>query len=94
MASFTVIISQNYCITVEVYLNCCVCLYCPACVDTTDWEFPDVCKYYFGKFGQWSSLVFSMVSLIGAMVVYWVLMSNFLFNTGQFIYSKSQSSCY
>lgn len=29
-----------------------------------------------------------MVSLIGAMVVYWVLMSNFLFNTGQFIYSK------
>uniref|UniRef100_A0A671TPK1 Neutral amino acid transporter 9 n=1 Tax=Sparus aurata TaxID=8175 RepID=A0A671TPK1_SPAAU len=56
-------------------------------VDTSDWEFPDVCRYYFGKFGQWSSLFFSMVSLIGAMVVYWVLMSNFLFNTGQFIYS-------
>uniref|UniRef100_A0A673XNX9 Neutral amino acid transporter 9 n=1 Tax=Salmo trutta TaxID=8032 RepID=A0A673XNX9_SALTR len=56
-------------------------------IDTSDWEFPDVCKYYFGKFGQWSSLVFSMVSLIGAMVVYWVLMSNFLFNTGKFIYS-------
>uniref|UniRef100_A0A3Q4A9Q7 Neutral amino acid transporter 9 n=1 Tax=Mola mola TaxID=94237 RepID=A0A3Q4A9Q7_MOLML len=55
-------------------------------VDTSNWEFPDVCKYYFGKFGQWSSLVFSMVSLIGAMVVYWVLMSNFLYNTGQFIY--------
>ncbi|CAB1424696.1 unnamed protein product, partial [Pleuronectes platessa] len=56
-------------------------------IDTSDWEFPDVCHYYFGKFGQWSSLVFSMVSLIGAMVVYWVLMSNFLYNTGQFIYS-------
>uniref|UniRef100_A0A8D3CSY2 Neutral amino acid transporter 9 n=1 Tax=Scophthalmus maximus TaxID=52904 RepID=A0A8D3CSY2_SCOMX len=56
-------------------------------MDTSDWEFPDVCRYYFGKFGQWSSLVFSMVSLIGAMVVYWVLMSNFLYNTGQFIYS-------
>uniref|UniRef100_A0A8C4NYL6 Neutral amino acid transporter 9 n=1 Tax=Dicentrarchus labrax TaxID=13489 RepID=A0A8C4NYL6_DICLA len=56
-------------------------------VDTSDWEFPDVCRYYFGKFGQWSSLFFSMVSLIGAMVVYWVLMSNFLFNTGQFIHS-------
>ncbi|KAG9353598.1 hypothetical protein JZ751_011718 [Albula glossodonta] len=55
--------------------------------DTSDWEFPDVCKYYFGSFGQWSSLVFSMVSLIGAMVVYWVLMSNFLFNTGRFIYN-------
>uniref|UniRef100_A0A8C1T0W0 Neutral amino acid transporter 9 n=1 Tax=Cyprinus carpio TaxID=7962 RepID=A0A8C1T0W0_CYPCA len=57
-------------------------------VDTSDWEFPDVCKYYFGGFGKWSSLVFSLVSLIGAMVVYWVLMSNFLFNTGKFIYSE------
>ncbi|KTG36185.1 hypothetical protein cypCar_00028327 [Cyprinus carpio] len=56
-------------------------------VDTSDWEFPDVCKYYFGGFGKWSSLVFSLVSLIGAMVVYWVLMSNFLFNTGKFIYN-------
>uniref|UniRef100_A0A8D3AG45 Neutral amino acid transporter 9 n=1 Tax=Scophthalmus maximus TaxID=52904 RepID=A0A8D3AG45_SCOMX len=61
-------------------------------MDTSDWEFPDVCRYYFGKFGQWSSLVFSMVSLIGAMVVYWVLMSNFLYNTGQFIYSRSLHS--
>ncbi|XP_068780858.1 neutral amino acid transporter 9 isoform X6 [Struthio camelus] len=56
-------------------------------IDTSDWEFPDVCKYYFGSFGQWSSLLFSMVSLVGAMVVYWVLMSNFLFNTGKFIYN-------
>ncbi|KAM4615470.1 neutral amino acid transporter 9 isoform 1-T2 [Polymixia lowei] len=60
-------------------------------VDTSDWEFPDVCKYYFGKFGQWSSLVFSMVSLVGAMVVYWVLMSNFLYNTGQFIFNYAHN---
>ncbi|XP_034055038.1 sodium-coupled neutral amino acid transporter 9 [Gymnodraco acuticeps] len=60
-------------------------------MDTLDWEFPDVCRYYFGKFGQWSSLVFSMVSLIGAMVVYWVLMSNFLYNSGQFIYNYSHN---
>uniref|UniRef100_A0A8C6KEG4 Neutral amino acid transporter 9 n=1 Tax=Nothobranchius furzeri TaxID=105023 RepID=A0A8C6KEG4_NOTFU len=59
--------------------------------DTSSWEFPDVCRFYFGKTGQWSSLLFSMVSLIGAMVVYWVLMSNFLYNTGQGIQSKSQS---
>ncbi|OXB55698.1 hypothetical protein ASZ78_000735 [Callipepla squamata] len=58
-----------------------------ALIDTSNWEFPDVCKYYFGSFGQWSSLLFSMVSLVGAMVVYWVLMSNFLFNTGKFIYN-------
>ncbi|XP_061474144.1 neutral amino acid transporter 9 isoform X2 [Rhineura floridana] len=55
--------------------------------DTSTWEFPDVCKYYFGSFGQWSSLLFSLVSLVGAMMVYWVLMSNFLFNTGKFIYN-------
>lgn len=65
----------------------------PAYVDTSNWEFPDVCRYYFGKFGQWSSLVFSMVSLIGAMVIYWVLMSNFLYNAGQFVYSKSSFRC-
>lgn len=64
----------------------------PAYENTSDWEFPDVCRYYFGKFGQWLSLIFSMVSLVGAMVVYWVLMSNFLYNTGQFIYSKLQCS--
>ncbi|XP_051973843.1 sodium-coupled neutral amino acid transporter 9-like [Xyrauchen texanus] len=60
-------------------------------VDTSDWEFPDVCKYYFGAFGKWSSLIFSLVSLIGAMVVYWVLMSNFLFNTGKFIYNYAHN---
>lgn len=73
-------------------LCCLLSLFCPAYVDTSNWEFPDVCRYYFGKFGQWSSLVFSMVSLIGAMVIYWVLMSNFLYNSGQFIYSKSPKS--
>lgn len=56
-------------------------------IDTSHWEFPDVCQYYFGSFGRWSSLLFSMVSLVGAMIVYWVLMSNFLFNTGKFIYN-------
>ncbi|XP_007486384.2 neutral amino acid transporter 9 isoform X1 [Monodelphis domestica] len=56
-------------------------------LDTSNWEFPDVCKYYFGSFGQWSALLFSLVSLIGAMIVYWVLMSNFLYNTGKFIFN-------
>ncbi|XP_004678371.1 PREDICTED: sodium-coupled neutral amino acid transporter 9 [Condylura cristata] len=56
-------------------------------VDTTTWEYPEVCRHYFGSFGQWSSLLFSLVSLIGAMIVYWVLMSNFLFNTGKFIFN-------
>ncbi|KAG9462864.1 hypothetical protein GDO78_022975 [Eleutherodactylus coqui] len=58
-----------------------------ASIDTSHWEFPDVCQYYFGSFGRWSSLLFSLVSLVGAMIVYWVLMSNFFFNTGKFIYN-------
>ncbi|XP_066233748.1 neutral amino acid transporter 9 [Saccopteryx leptura] len=58
-----------------------------ASLDTTTWEYPEVCRHYFGSFGQWSSLLFSLVSLVGAMIVYWVLMSNFLFNTGQFIFN-------
>ncbi|XP_044132575.1 sodium-coupled neutral amino acid transporter 9 isoform X2 [Bufo gargarizans] len=57
-------------------------------IDTSHLEFPDVCQYYFGSFGRWSSLLFSLVSLVGAMIVYWVLMSNFLFNTGKFIYNS------
>ncbi|XP_040276803.1 sodium-coupled neutral amino acid transporter 9 [Bufo bufo] len=57
-------------------------------LDTSHLEFPDVCQYYFGSFGRWSSLLFSLVSLVGAMIVYWVLMSNFLFNTGKFIYNS------
>ncbi|CAL8381444.1 unnamed protein product [Arctogadus glacialis] len=60
-------------------------------IDTSDWEFPDVCRYYFGKCGQLSSLVFSLVSLLGAMVIYWVLMSNFLYNTGKFIYNYAHN---
>ncbi|XP_013373855.1 PREDICTED: sodium-coupled neutral amino acid transporter 9 isoform X2 [Chinchilla lanigera] len=56
-------------------------------LNTTTWEYPDVCRYYFGSFGQWSSLLCSLVSLVGAMIVYWVLMSNFLFNTGKFIFN-------
>lgn len=78
--------------TLTAALSSSVSLFRPAYVDTSHWEFPDVCRYYFGKFGQWSSLAFSMVSLIGAMVIYWVLMSNFLYNAGQFVYSKSLSS--
>ena len=75
--------------TVTAALLSSVSPFCPANEDTSNWEFPDVCRYYLGKFGQWSSLLFSMVSLVGAMVIYWVLMSNFLYNSGLFIYSKS-----
>ncbi|KAF6776541.1 hypothetical protein AHF37_04020 [Paragonimus kellicotti] len=49
-------------------------------------DISDACEYYFGKAGRIISLAFSQVSLIGASIVYYVLLSNFLFNTGEYIY--------
>uniref|UniRef100_A0A915KWD9 Amino acid transporter transmembrane domain-containing protein n=1 Tax=Romanomermis culicivorax TaxID=13658 RepID=A0A915KWD9_ROMCU len=49
-------------------------------------EFVDVCRYYFGTWGDATALMFSLVSLLGATIVYWVLMSNFLYYTGTCIY--------
>ncbi len=51
-------------------------------------EFSDVCKSYLGRWGEYLSVFFSLSALIGAMVVYWVLMSNFLYNTVKFFYSE------
>ena len=51
-------------------------------------EFSDVCKHYLGRVGEWSAVIFSVIALLGAAAVYWVLMSNFLYNIVYFIYSK------
>uniref|UniRef100_UPI00358EADCE neutral amino acid transporter 9-like isoform X1 n=3 Tax=Myxine glutinosa TaxID=7769 RepID=UPI00358EADCE len=57
----------------------------------SDLDFPDVCGRYFGRTGRWICLFFSMMVLGGALIVYWVLMANFLYNTGAFIYDKVNS---
>ncbi|KAA3678666.1 solute carrier family 38 (sodium-coupled neutral amino acid transporter), member 9 [Paragonimus westermani] len=49
-------------------------------------DLSDTCEYYFGKPGWIIALIFSQISLIGATIVYYVLLSNFLFNTGDYIY--------
>ncbi|XP_078740780.1 LOW QUALITY PROTEIN: neutral amino acid transporter 9-like [Lampetra fluviatilis] len=51
-------------------------------------DFPDVCHHYFGRAGRAICLIFSMTALGGAIIIYWVLMSNFLYNTGLFIHHK------
>ncbi|VDP88116.1 unnamed protein product [Echinostoma caproni] len=51
-------------------------------------DLTDACEYHLGKAGRIISLVFSQISLLGAMIVYYVLLSNFLYNTGDFIYRK------
>ncbi|CAD6190809.1 unnamed protein product [Caenorhabditis auriculariae] len=53
-------------------------------------EFSDVCKYYFGRIGEMTAIVFSAIVLVGGIIVYWVLMSNFLFYTGAVVYEALQ----
>ena len=43
-------------------------------------EFADVCRFYLGERAYMVAAIFSVVTLLGASMVYWVLMSNFLFN--------------
>ena len=41
--------------------------------------------------GRWAELLatgFSVLAILGAAIVYWILMSNFLFNTVQFIHDE------
>lgn len=51
-------------------------------------DFSDVCRQYLGRWGEYGSVFFSLSALLGAMIVYWVLMSNFIYNTVTFIYGK------
>lgn len=53
-------------------------------------EFSDVCKSLFGRIGEYCAVVFSVCVLIGGVIVYWVLMSNFLYYTGAVVYESMQ----
>ncbi|KAF8373924.1 hypothetical protein PRIPAC_80353 [Pristionchus pacificus] len=59
-------------------------------VDGAQAEFSDVCRYLFGPWGERISVWFSVVVLLGGVMVYWVLMSNFLFHTGNVVYEALQ----
>ena len=47
-----------------------------------------LCKRLLGKWAQWVALIFSVLTLLGACIVYWVLMSNFMYHTVDFIHTK------
>lgn len=51
-------------------------------------EFSDICKKYLGKPGELIAVLFSLAAIAGAAVVFWVLMSNFLYNSGKFIHNS------
>ncbi|KAK6188589.1 hypothetical protein SNE40_004735 [Patella caerulea] len=52
-------------------------------------EFSDVCKHYFGKTGELLAVICSLLTLLGGMIVYWILMSNFLYHVVSFIHDHA-----
>ena len=51
-------------------------------------EFTDVCRHFLGRTGEIASITFSLAALTGAAIVYWVLMSNFLYNSVKFVFGE------
>ncbi|XP_015922770.1 sodium-coupled neutral amino acid transporter 9 homolog [Parasteatoda tepidariorum] len=49
-------------------------------------EFPDFCRYLLGPWAERIATFFSLIPLLGGAVVYWVLMSNFLYFIGVYAY--------
>ncbi|KRT86294.1 Amino acid transporter, partial [Oryctes borbonicus] len=49
-------------------------------------DVPELCKALLGKWAEILAKIFSLIVLIGANIVYWILMSNFLYNSVDFIY--------
>ena len=54
-------------------------------------EFTDVCDHYLGKIGKLTSIIFSLGALFGVTTVYLVLLSNFMYNVGEFIHCKLET---
>ena len=46
-----------------------------------------LCKFLLGRWAQVAAVLFSALTLWGASIVYWVLMSNFLYHSVDFVYS-------
>ncbi|CAL8073152.1 unnamed protein product [Orchesella dallaii] len=46
-----------------------------------------LCKRLLGRWAQWLAVIFSALILLGASIVYWILLSNFLFHTVDYMHS-------
>ena len=53
-------------------------------------EFSDLCGLLLGPWAQYTATIFSILAIVGAAIVYWVLLSNFLFSTVSFIHGELQ----
>jgi len=49
-------------------------------------EFSDLCGLILGKWAEVLATLFSVAAILGAAIVYWVLMSNFLYNTVEYVH--------
>jgi len=47
-------------------------------------EFSDLCGLVLGRWAEFICTIFSVLAILGAAIVYWVLMSNFLYSTVQY----------
>ncbi|KAH9523671.1 hypothetical protein Btru_040634 [Bulinus truncatus] len=54
-------------------------------------EFSDAVKCYLGHITESVAVICSLLTLLGGCIVYWILMSNFLYHIGIFIYSYVQA---
>lgn len=46
-------------------------------------EFSDICYYLIGPYGQYLAVISAIIAFFGALLVYWILMSGFLYSSGQ-----------
>ncbi|XP_076462859.1 neutral amino acid transporter 9-like [Babylonia areolata] len=51
-------------------------------------EFSDVCGHFLGRMARYLANFSSIVTLLGGMIVYWILLSNFLYHIVVFIHGK------
>lgn len=49
-------------------------------------EFGDLCGILLGRWAEYVATAFSVLAILGAAIVYWVLMSNFLYSTVSFVH--------
>merc|ERR1712015_152069 len=54
-------------------------------------DFPDVCEAYLGKVAKTICVIANLIAFISVLIIFWVLMSGFLFNTGKFIHNLSSN---
>ena len=56
-------------------------------------EFNDLCGLLLGRWASNLATIFSVLAIVGAAIVYWVLLSNFLYSTVDFIHGNYHCYC-